>query len=611
MPVGNLQASDQLIRTAEGAYQAFKDEDELGLDIETSGLNPWKDKIAVVQLSGARSGKIAVLHLRGAPIPDALRALLQDPSKTFLGHNQLGFDVPFIANAGVDVFRAKFVDTMVVEQCLLPAGRRDVRVNLKDTLERRTGIRIRKDMNHEGWMWETLDEAQLQYAAGDVADIHLLKKEQYKRAKELGVMGALQTELDLAPTVLRMTLNGLPFDHDRFALFQRKQVDQANDAAFALRSVFGEAVNLNSVPQLKAAFAGQGLTLDSTAKATLIKHCLMADIPPDGSTPVDDLLSLFNSGIPAGLIGILLTHRTAATRLKMYKSEWVDQYVYDGRLHARFLQLGTDTGRFSSRNPNMQQLPRDMRFVMRAAEGLKMVWADYPQIEVRVMAHKAGDDALMEACNSEDLHKTIAAEAYGLTLADITKEQKRDAKGVTFCKLFGGGVDTAWNYVRNNGSQMTRPEMERLFTRFDRRFSGVRKMIDNAYFLAKTNDKVTITLPTGLKRILIGKYLRGSVILNTRVQGTAAAGMKFALLECQRRGLDRYLGAAVHDELVGCVPDAYADEFAAELAEAMVVGMQQVLPLPLTVKPDIAQAWGSVPPGYWMLFEDDADLEVA
>lgn len=609
-PVGNIQGAQSIIRTAEGAYAALKDETELGFDIETSGLSPWNDKVAVVQLSGQRSDKIAVLHLRGAPIPDALRALIEDPTKTLIGHNTLGFDAPFMANAGVDVFKPKWYDTMVAEQCLLPAGRRDVRVNLQSTMERRTGIKLRKNIDHSSWMNDSLDDAQLEYAAGDVADIHTLKREQLKRAKQLGVMNALQLELDLAPTVLRLTLNGLPFDEGMFGVYRRKQHDQERNAEEALHSILMN-VNLNSPSQLKRAFLEHGVELDSTNKATLMKWCLAADLEPDGSTPVDELLKLFHSGIPAALIGILLTHRTAATRQKMYTQAWLNQYVHNGRLHARFLQLGTDTGRFSSRSPNIQQLPKDMRFVIRAPEGSRVVWADYPQIEVRVMALKAQDEALMDACNSEDLHKTIAAEAFNLSIDEITEERKKDAKGVTFCKLFGGGVDTAWKYVRNNGSKMTHSEMDGLFRRFDQRFRDVRHMIDNAYFLAKTNDRVTITLPTGLKRILVGKYLRGSVILNTRVQGTAAAGVKFALLECQRRGLDRYLGAVVHDELVGCVPDGMATEFAAELAEAMVVGMQRVLPLPLPMKPKIAEAWGPIPPAYWMFFEDDAELEVA
>lgn len=586
---------DTLIRTAPGALQALHAEREIALDLETGGLDPFRDPIAVVTLKGAASGKRAVLHVRGR-LPHEVKVLLENPVLTISGHNVTNFDALFLANHGVDVTIPKWFDTMTAELAVLQSGRRDLSVSLKAATERRTGKVLRKDADHSSWMNERLDERQLEYAVGDIDNLLELKAEQLRRADEVGVTPAIELEMQLIPTLLRMMLNGLPISVAKFDEYLTKQWAKAQHAERALAHIFGARINLNSPMQLRKAFAAIGVSLDATKRETLVQECLAAGIPVERGKEwtIDELLAAFKEGMPAAGIGILLTHRFANQRLKMYDSEWIRKYIHDGRLHARFWPLGTDTGRFSSSDPNLQQFPSDAREAARAEEGHLMVAGDYGQIEVRIMAAKANDPAMIAACEQSDMHGSIAAMIYQRDPTTLSKEERRIAKAIVFCKLFGGGWKTAFKYARNAGSEVTEQEMKGRFDQMGRSFPGLQRTIIRAYEKAERGGPVAMRLPTGLRRVMVGEQLRGSRLLNTMVQGTAAAGMKFALLECQRRGLDKYLSATVHDELVAHVPVAEARDYADELHEAMVTGMEEVTlgKIKVACNPVYGHYWG-------------------
>jgi hypothetical protein len=124
-------------------------------------------------------------------------------------------------------------------------------------------------------------------------------------------------------------------------------------------------------------------------------------------------------------------------------------------------------------------------------------------------------------------------------------------------------------------------------------------MRQKAYAICRTRNSCVITLPNGARRVLAGRSMSPSIILNTPVQGTAAVGMKLGLIEAGKKGLDRYLGAVVHDEAVACVPDEFAEEYALNMQDCLVRGMQSVVKH-CPVKAEIARNKDGSLPDVWL-----------
>lgn len=576
------------------AYESLKQEDELYVDIETSGLSPWKDKIALVQIHGPKSGDIALFHNRGGPLHPVVIELLSNPRITVTGHNLVGFDALFLYNAGVDILKPKLRDTLIQELCTVKTDRRDIRVSLEATVKRRTGVQLDKSIDHRTWMQPTLTPAQLAYAAGDVRYLPSLSREQQETVAGTGQARAMAFELELMPVIIRMVLNGLPFSTRAYAQYVEDLAKKRDAALEKLHQAFGP-INLRSSKQVKEALAKYGVVLPSTMH--------------------DNLVEISEMGGHAGaVVDLLLDHRMFDQRLKMYSSEWLDKYVVDERVHPRIWQCAADTSRMTNSEPNLQQVPKDdtskkqmyaedghfisARKLFEAPAGWKIIASDYSQIEVRVAAYFAKDAAMIEALSSEDLHTAVASGIFGTPAEEITFEQRKLAKASTFTLLFGGGPGRLYDYARHNGSSIDEVTARRVVDSFFRRFDGLAKMRRKAFARANAGRPVPLDLPNGWRRVLMGSNLTGTRILNTLVQGTAAVGLKSGLIEAHRRGLSKYLGATVHDENVACVPESEAREYATELEDAMRVGMEKLIPgVPVKIGTEIAQTWGGSPYG--------------
>lgn len=598
LPRRGKVAEVRLVFDPAEAFPLLRQEPELFVDIETSGLSPWQDRIALVQIYGPNAGIILLHHNRGGKLHQAVIDLLSNPDITITGHNLVGFDALFLHNAGVDILKPKLRDTLIQELCAVKTDRRDVRVSLEATVKRRTGVQLDKSIDHRTWMQPTLTPAQLAYATGDVRFLPMLSQEQQEAVKGSGQERAMQFELSLMPTIIRMVLNGLPFNTVAYGQYIDDLTAKRDEALGRLHEAFGP-INLRSSQQVKAALAKYGVVLNSTAHDKLVEVSEMG-------------------GHAGAVVDLLLDHRMFDQRVKMYSAEWLDKYVTDGWVHPRIWQCAADTSRMTNSEPNLQQVPKDdpsktaMRVVRALADqvdhgwylmsarklfaappGYKIVSADYSQIEVRVAAYWARDTALIAALEAEDLHRAVASGIFGKPPEQITPDERKLAKASTFTLLFGGGSTRLYDYARHNGSSIDEVTARRVVEKFFSRFKGLATMRWKAFARANSGMAVPIDLPNGWRRVLVGANLTGTRILNTLVQGTAAVGLKHGLLVCQERGLDKYLGATVHDENVACVPENEAEEYAKELEEAMVVGMQRVIPgIPVKVEVTTADTWG-------------------
>ncbi len=546
-----------IIRDPREAAAKLQNDPLIGFDTETTGLSPWRDQIATMQFYGEQSGTAAVIQLEGGVVPPEIKSLF-NPAHTFLCHNAVGFDLLMLGNNGVPWENARWYDTLIGETVCVSSGRKDIRKNLGATAQRRLGTVIDKTIEHGHWT-EELSDRQIQYAISDVLSLPAIMRAQIEKANESGQYQALLLEQDIAPYVAKMTLNGLPCKAAVMRQFIHEQEAKRDEAEKLMISTFGD-INFNSHVQIKKAVKQRyGLTWESTAEPALLDM-------------------LYEDPVSGPLAQILLDYRAPAQRLKMYNEDFIEDHIINDWVHARFWQCSADTGRFTCSNPNLQQVPRDSRYIIGNMPGYTIVAVDYSQIEVRVAAYVSQDQALISAVDDADIHRAIASMLFKVPASEVTKEQRRKAKAAAFALLYCGGVNRLFNQARQDGSPITMEEAGEIFHSFFSRFKGLWDFRQTAIARAKRNPVNTIRMPSTLRRVLVGRDNRPSVILNNAVQGFAAAGIKQGIRIAGERGLMKYVGAQVHDELVAAVPDNEWEEYSVELQRAMLEGMALYLP---------------------------------
>jgi DNA polymerase I-like protein with 3'-5' exonuclease and polymerase domains len=542
------------------------------LDLETTGLSAYRDKIALIQLHDRASNQTLLVQT-GYKEP-WLVELFQRKDCTFVGHNVSMFDMQFLAEQyGAEIFNLRWFDTLIAESLISTSGRRDVSMSLRASVRRRVGLELDKNIQHGAWDSTVLTQDQVRYAVQDVLALVDLYDAQLSKAAEQGSQAALRLEMEVAPILGRMSWNGLHLPQEDFYKYVRAQELLAGTAEDTLIAAMGK-INYNSPKQVISALHRNGIMLDSTNNAVLV-----------------DYLAIAQPGPKYDIIKALVDYRAPKKRASMYSTAWYMEHVTGGVVHPLFWSIGADTLRMSSSKPNLQQVPKDARGMFGNVNGLSVVSVDYSQLEIRVAAAISQDQALLDVLNHDDVHTAIAAQIFGIEPDAVNGAQRKAAKAASFTLLFGGSAKTLYDYSRRMGSAMTIEQAEAVFKRFFTTFAGLRATRQKAQAMVIDKRFLTIKLPGGARRVLFGDKLNPQVVLNTTVQATAAIGLKHGLAEARRRGLDVFLGAAVHDELVAMVPAPYAETFGAELSEAMIVGMSNVVNCPITTETKIGRSW--------------------
>lgn len=537
----------------------LSNDDVISFDLETTGLSPWKDDIALMQFYGNKTRTPVLIRVNNGVVPLVVKSLFSEGNRLFVGHNVVGFDVLFLDTHDVQWQKNNWYDTLIGEGVISTTSRRDVSRNLKNSIRRRLGMNIDKTIEHGKWTIDKLSTQQIMYAVNDVIFIHDLMREQIEKAESQEQIEALNMEMELAPIVARMTLNGLPLvpEYLNKWLEEQKEVEKASKEW--LLENLGD-INLNSPVQLMKKFAELGLNFENTRAETLSN------------------MASFGEGLGSEIAAHLLEYRAPSQRIKMYQQSWQDKYIVDNWVHARFWQTGTDTMRFSSSDPNLQQVPKDGRKIIGNLDGISIINADYSQIEVRIAAQIANDEHLIEILDLGDVHRGIASRIFRVKEENVTTAQRKLAKAATFTLLFGGGSKLLYEYAKNSGSNIDYDDARDIFTNFFAAFEGLREMRNKAYAMSKNRNVVSIRLPNSGKRVLVGRNITPTRILNTVVQGSAAVGLKYALIEANKMGLTKYIGATVHDEIVAAVPEVEVEEYSKNLELAMIKGMNRAFP---------------------------------
>jgi DNA polymerase-1 len=398
-------------------------------------------------------------------------------------------------------------------------------------------------------------------------------------------------ELPLQRVLAGMEAVGIAVDLDRLSALQSRFGDQIRDAAEAAYAVIGKQINLGSPKQLQVVLFDE-LEMPKT-KRTKTGY----------TTDADAVQGLFEkTGHP--FLAHLLTHRDV-TRLKVTVDGLLKAVGADGRIHTTFNQTIAATGRLSSTEPNLQNIPirteagrliRDA-FVVGAGGGAftELMTADYSQIEMRIMAHLSADEGLIEAFNTgEDLHSFVASRAFGVPIEEVTPDLRRRVKAMSYGLAYGLSAYGLSQQLKIS-TEEAKEQMDAYFARFGGVRDYLRAVVDQA-----RKDGYTATV-LGRRRYLPeldsgNRQVREAAeraALNAPIQGSAADIIKVAMIEMdtalKRAGLASRMLLQVHDELLFEVADGEHERLEALVRDKM--GGAYPLDVPLEVSVGAGHSW--------------------
>jgi DNA polymerase-1 len=548
--------------------QDLDESERTGLDTETTGLTPHRDRVRLLQLATNRG----VYLLDALTLGDSLAQLWEPLAGVEIVLHNAAFDLPFLWRLG---FRpGKVCDLMILSR-LLTAGTKAGN-SLADLASRELGVTLDKGFQKVDWSGE-LSPEQMRYAALDALTTRKLYDPLTSKIKEAGMETIAAIESRAVPAFAWLASSGAPFEAEAWTALAAEAEEQERclierlDGLASLRDgCFGMgAWNWNSWQDVIEVFAELGIKLDSTNDAAL-------------------------ASIDHPLAAALREHRSAAQKVKAFGRTWLD-FDHEGRIYAGWVQLGTDAGRSACKKPNLQQVPSrgDPRYrkCFKPPPGRVLVKADYSQLQLRIACKVAKERRMLEAYQrGEDLHTLTAKSITGK--GEVTKAERQTAKAVNFGLLFGLGAKGLQSYAAAEyGVELSSADAEQYRRRF---FEAYPKLAQWHKQEGKSSAKECRTL-LGRRRLLDDKtpYTHR---LNSPVQGSEADGAKLAmalLWERREQCPGSFPVLFVHDEIV-VEADADKAEAAAEwLKQAMIDGMKDMLaPVPCEVEAQIAQIWG-------------------
>jgi len=401
------------------------------------------------------------------------------------------------------------------------------------------------------------------------------------KLEQNGLMDAyLNMELPVAYCLGEMESNGIGFNADIMAKVADKLQDEVGKVSEEIKTAVGYDINLNSPKQLQT-YLFEELGLEGLKKT---KTGFSTDEESiRGMIPLNPLF--------AHMLESILKYRELAKLLSTYALPLKDYVAADGRIHSSFRQTGTATGRLSSVNPNMQNIPIKgewgvkLREAFVAKEGYSFVSFDYSQIELRILAHLTGDERLGEAYrNNEDIHTKTASGIFGVAPSAVDSNMRRLAKAVNFGILYGL---SAFGLSRDTGvdQKSAKKFIEKYFATYPKVKSFIEKIAK------ETREKGYAETLAGRKRFIREirsknrtVAMRGErIATNVPMQGSAADIIKLAMVECQGllddKKYDALIVLQVHDELVFEVSDKDVDAFSKNVQEIMESVMKLDVPL--------------------------------
>ncbi len=601
------QALAQLVDALRAAAAAGS---VLGVDTETTGTRPRIDRLCGICLSTAPGNGVYVpvrspspeSHLDEASVIHALKPVLEDATVPKALHNAK-FDMQVLRAAGI-ALRGIVDDTMILDAIVHPEDRSH---GLKESAESLLGLRMEpiQSLIGSGRFQRRFDEVDLSralpYAAAD-PDVCLRLRDHLHHELTDARDASLYADVErpLVEVIADMEFTGIALDRAELARQRNRLGTMALELRDSILAQCPRPINPDSPKQLGEVLfngpsdhpPGLGLPIVKRTKTGISTDSEVLESLADDPT--------CTSRIP----GLVLQYRQVTKLVGTYLVA-LDEAVVPatGRIHASFHQLGAATGRLSSSDPNLQNIPirsamgRDIRKAFTAGPGQLLVCADYSQVELRMLAHLSGDQALVECFRrGEDIHRAVAAEVFGVSPSDVTDEQRNVAKMVNFGIVYG---ITAHGLSRRLGADVPMGRAKEIIDGYRARFSGIDRFLQACVEEARTSGGVRTIL--GRRRPIPEVHAKNPnqrrlgerVAINTVVQGSAADLIKVAMLRVHKRLATEFpesrLLLQIHDELVLEAPEGQAPDVARMLEETMAAAMS--LSVPLVAEASIGKTW--------------------
>jgi DNA polymerase-1 len=565
----------------------------LSIDTETTSTDQMAAKLVGISLAMQKgtSYYIPVGHTVGSrdQLPwETVKAALREPlTRSRLpkaGHN-LKYDFVVLARHGLRMTPLGF-DTMLAEWLVNPISRS---LGLKNLAWVRLGLKMTEIEELIGKGKKQISMAQVSisdaaaYAADDAEVILRLMPQLQKEMSEKQALQLFEeVEMPLVSVLADMEMAGIALDTDYLQQMSKDLNQRLNAIEDQIFKAVGEPFNLNSPQQLsEALFDRLGLS------------------PPDRTRRTASGFYSTAAGVLEALIGahVVVDWILEYRELSKLKSTYVDALPQQvnprtGRVHTSYNQTGSVTGRIASSDPNLQNIPirtelgRQVRRAFVADRGYQLLSADYSQVELRIVAHMAQDQAMLAAFRAgQDIHTATAAAIYGIPIDSVTGEQRRHAKAINFGLIYGMSP-----FGLTRTTDLTLAEAEDFVDSYFRQFPGVKLYLDG--MRRKATEQGYVETLLGRRRYFPGlKTQRNRNIrnreereaINAPIQGTAADIMKIAMLRVpqalKESGLSAKMLLQVHDELVLECPDEELHETASLVRKVMREAYELDVPL--------------------------------
>lgn len=568
--------------------------DEFCFDTETSSLKPLETELVAVSFSWEKNKGYMVWFSDEEAARENIKILkpvFENSSIKKIGQN-LKFDIQVLGNYGVEV-KGQLFDTMIAHYLLEPDMRHNMDYLAETYLDYKP-VPIESLIGEKGRNQKSMRAVAAykltEYAVEDADITYQLKQLFYDRIKEENLFSlASEIEMPLIPVLAGMERRGVKLNVDAlkdYAVTLRRQIAGLQREIYELA---GMEFNIGSPKQLGDVLFLK-LRLDDKARKTKTKQFVTNE----------EVLQRLADKHP--VVNKVLEYRG----LKKLLSTYVDslpELISDrtGRIHTSYNQAIAATGRLSSNNPNLQNIPirdesgREIRKAFVPAEGNVFLSADYSQIELRLMAHLSGDSGMKEDfISGQDIHSATAAKIFGVNVEEVKREMRTRAKTANFGIIYGISA-----YGLSQRLNISRPEAKELIDGYFSSYPGVKEYMDKS--IEKGREKGYVTTMFGRKRYLRDIQSRNSLLrsnaernaINAPIQGTAADIIKIAMIKIHSRLRESDLSAdmimQVHDELIFEV--AEKDEEA--LRDIIIYEMENAcrLDVPLLVECGSGRNW--------------------
>lgn len=563
------------------------------IDLETDSLSPLDARIVgfSISLPDKSSYYVPIAHKNGPNIKmslvlDNLKQILEQPGTKIIGQN-LKYDYSVLKMRGINIVKPAF-DTMIAAYLLNPDEKRFGLDELAMKFLNYKMISFDELVKNNSPLFSSLNfsdvsiEDATRYSAEDADVTRRLYEILNVKLHEADLLNVLEKiEMPLIPVLVDMELTGVYMNIDYLKDLSTKYANKMNELSQQIFEYAKESFNLNS-PKQVAYILFEKLKIQGSKKTST----------GDLSTRADVLEELADEH---PIVQLILEYR----KFQKLKSTYLDVlprlvHPKTGRIHTSFHQTGTATGRLSSSDPNLQNLPTRQeegkeirRAIVPQKSGWKIISADYSQIELRVLAHLSGDQKLIEAFQKEeDIHTFTASKIFQVREDQVTPQMRAVGKMVNFSVIYGVSP-----YGLSQRTGLAYEQAQRFINEYFSLYPSVREYFAKVVAYAKTYGHVKTMF--GRKREV--PQLRSKdasirqegerIAVNTPIQGTAADIMKLAMIDLhsKMKQMNSKMILQVHDELVFEVPDNEVEQ----MLQIIRQSMEGVVKLSVPLKVDI------------------------